>query len=350
MKVSPLVTNGAQQTANVDDGRSASVDRITRAKAVARGEAPVEPTQQTPAQHLQTQRRLRMKTNATPPEIFAEPAAPPAEPTLAAPTPAPVDNPDLNEPAAVVSEENKPLSPQFAALAKQRRALQVKEREIQAREEALKANPQSTMDEGQLKEMINADPLGFILERGITYDRLTQEVLKSMEGGGPALTKVEKELRSELKNLRQDFDTQKKTYSDAQVQAQEDALDQMQADADQLIAADDTYQMIRETESNQDVRRLIRRVFDETGKTISVKEALDDIENDLLEQSLKVSQIKKVQAKLVPPAPVQQTPPAYPSSGPGRQVMRTLTNRDTVSAVPDRRARAIAAAMGKKLA
>jgi hypothetical protein len=296
-----------------------------------------------------------MKTNATPagrdwatPQAETAPA--PAAPQVAVAASPSADTSDTGEPASVASEDPKPLSPQFAALAKRQRALQVKEREIQAREEALKQTSQSTTDAKSLVERMKADPLGLLLENGVTYDQLTQEVLKSMEGGGPALTRVETELKKEIKRLNDALETQTKTQSDTWNQAQAQALSQMQKQADQLIAADDAYQMIRETGSNKDVTALIKRIFDEEGETIDVKEALEMIESDLLEESLKIAKIKKVQSTLNPePAPQQLQAPA-PNDGVRRQTMRTLTNRDTVSAIPSRRDRAIAAAYGKKLA
>ncbi len=343
MKITPLATNGAQGTANIDDGRSAGQDRIARAKALARGEPPPAPTEQSPADQLRSTRTIKMKTQVTPAEFLpqAEPVPAPA-PAAAAPV---GDNPDPIEPAPASSEATKPLSPEYAAQVKRARALQVKEREIAAREAALNKPGLPQTEAATLIERMKADPLGLLLENGVTYDQLTQAVLRSMEGGGPALTKVEQDLRNELKSLREEVQTQKQTLTDSQVAAQESALNQMQKQADQLIAADDTYQMIRETGSNKDVRDLIKRTFDETGEVLDVKEALDEIEKDLLEESLKVARIAKVQAGLNP-APPQKTQGAQPPNG----QMRTLTNRDTVSAIPTRRERALAAAMGKKLA
>ncbi len=340
MKVTPVATNGAQQNANLDDGRSAGQDRVARAKAVARGEQPAAPQQQNPAEQLRNSRSIKMKTQVTPAEFL-----PPVE-QVAAPAPAPAAIiPDPSEPAAVVSEANKPLSPEYAAHVKRARALQVKEREIEAREAALNNPGAPQTDAKVLIERMKADPLGLLLENGVTYDQLTQAVLRSMEGGGPALTKMEQDLRNELKSLREEIQTQKKTQTDSQVAAQESALNQMQKQADQLIAADDAYQMIRETGSNKLVRDLIKRTFDETGEVLDVKEACEELEKDLLEESLKVARISKVQAGLTP-ATLQQQQGAQAPNG----QMRTLTNRDTASPIPTRRERAMAAAMGKKLA
>ncbi len=344
LKITPVATNGAQQNANLDEGRSAGGDRVARAKAIARGETYQEPQRESPADQLRSSRSIKMKTQVTPSEYLPQQTQPAPVPAAAAQAPI-GDNPNPNEPAPVVSEVTKPLSPEYAAHLKRERALQVKEREIQAREDALPKPGAPQTEAATLIERMKADPLGLLLENGVTYDQLTQAVLRSMEGGGPALTKVEQDLRNELKSLKMDIEKQTKNMNDSQVQARDSALDQMQKQADQLIAADDAYQMIRETGSNKDVRELIKRTFDETGEVLDVKEALEEIENDLLAESLKVARIQKVQQGLS--APTQQQIQAAQPRG---QIMRTLTNRDTAVAVPSRRERAIAAALGKKLA
>lgn len=355
MKITQIAnSNGAQKTANIDEGHSASQDKIARAKAIVQGQTP-QPQQQerapSPSEYLQTTRRLRMNTKATPAgRDWAQPVE--TEVTDPAVTTQNDTISDPNEQATATTEDSKPLSPQFAALAKQRRALQVKEREIQAREEALKAAASSPaiVEAKALIERIKADPLGTVLEHGATYDQLTQQVLASMEGATPALTKVENELRNELKSLKEVIENQSKAQTDAQTAAEAKALAQMQKQADQIIATDDAYQMIRETKSNADVSKLIDRIRKEEGEILTVKEAMDMIEADLMAQGLEASQIvERVQAKRNPaPAPQQIQAPQF-NDGMRRQTMRTLTNRDTVSSVPSRRDRAMAAAMGIKL-
>lgn len=348
---------GAQPTANPNAGASASPDRIAKAKAAAAGQDPAAAqTQQ--AQHPETVteklKRIRMRTNVTPgPREYAQTEVPQTETVIENPAVVTqeADISDTTEPTSEAPEDSKPLSPQFAALVKAKRALQVKEREILAREEALKNGSQSTQDVNAFKERIKADPLGLLFENGHTYETLIQIVEDMSKGGGPALTKVETELRKEMKLLKEELESSKKAQTDEKTQSEQRAMAHLQRQADHLIATDDNYQMIRETGSNKDVTDLITRVLKEDGETLEVKEALELIENDLLEESLKIARIKKVQTKLAPePVITQQTAPANSNDGVRRQTMRTLTTRDNVSAVPSRRERAMAAALGKKLA
>ncbi len=301
--------------------------------------APIEQREPTTAEKL---KKIRMKTQVTPtPRDYVPEDAPAPAAAQAA------DNSDAGEPGTAGTEETKPLSPQFAALAKAKRAAQVKEAELLAREERLKAaETGERFTPEQLKERIKGNALEFILEHGGSYDQLTNEVLKSMEGGGPALTKVEQDLRTELKTLRDELSEYKKTQTDSKTSETDRSIARMQTQADQIIATDDAYQLIRETNSNSEVSDLIKRVLKEDGEVLSVKDALDLIENDLLEESLKFARIKKVQSQLT-----QQQTQASPGQDGGRSPqLRTLSNRDTASPIIDRKARAIAAFHGKKLA
>lgn len=280
------------------------------------------------APRIQTPRTLRMNTNATPDREEAQieelpPAVTPPDPKLT--------NPDPNDPANA-SEETKPLSPQLAALRKQQRALQVKERELHAREEALKAASPAqgdVIDKARLK----AEPLSVLLEAGVTYDQLTEAILANQNGGIDA-----KALREQiLKDVTTDVE---KRFTDREAQSEQAALREMEREASQLTASGDTYELVRETRSIPDVMKLIERTYRETGEVLAVTEALQLVEDELINESLKLAGTKKVQSKLAPAEPAQPPPQQQ------RPAMRTLTNRDTASVPLSRKARALAAFNG----
>lgn len=340
---------GVQQTVNPNSGSSASSDKIARAKAIVTGQAPPAAAQDSRSAETSARpqpRTIKMKTNATPAgREWAQPET--AAPAQAASEPHILDN---AEPVTTTQEAPKPLDPQVAAVLKQRRALQAEKSAFEAEKQAFAQKAQPPKDVQDLLERMKARPLGFMIENGIaTYDQLTQEVMRDMEGGTPALTKVEAELRSEIKGLKEALDQQTKTQNDAWTQQQENALNEMQAQADQIIASDDAYQSIREANANQDVKELIKAVLIDEKKTLSVKEALDIIENDLIDEGLKFARLKKVQERVNPAPPPQKIQPTETQDGVRRQTMRTLTNRDIVTSIPSRRERAMAAAQGKKL-
>lgn len=340
IKITPVATRPSVQA---PQGTSVSPEKAARAKAIAAGQTPeevVHDSSEGPAYDHEGRRRLQMKTQHTPgPRQYQTETV--EDPAPAAPI---ADNSVTNEQAQTVSEDKKPLSPQFAELAKAKRALQVKEREILAREEALKKAPQATTDAETVIERIKADPLGILLEHGWTYDSLTQHVLKEMEGGGPALTKVETELRKEITGLKTALEERDKKSADAQSEAERTQDARLLKQAEHLVTTDENYLMIRETGSASEVTELIKAIRKEEGLELTIREAADMVEKDLLEESLKIARIPKVQSSLQP----QQTQPVNSNDG-SRRTMRTLTNRDSTTGRYTPRERAIAAAEGRKL-
>jgi len=130
-----------------------------------------------------------------------------------------------------------------------------------------------------------------------------------------------------------------KTLTDRDVQAEQQVLSQMKKEAQGLIQSGDDYEMVRETGSLPHVIDLIYRTYKKTGEVLDVRAALNLVETDLITETLKVANLKKVRSKIAPdPVPVQPT-------SEGKQ-MRTLTNRDGASIPLDRRSRAIAAMRG----
>lgn len=341
MKVTPLLqTNGAQGAVSVDDGRSASADKIARAKAVASGQQPSAQAQ--PAPQIQNSiHKIKMKTQVTPAPAHApqvETEAPANEVAAAA-----EDNTsDKDVTAQAASEDTKPLSPEAAALIKHKRALDVREKALEARETELKNSGVPQKELQDFKARLKAEPLTVLMDEigPQVYDQLTQAVLKDMEGNTPTVTRLE----NEVKSLKKALEDQNQGLTDKEKAAQDQALASMQRDADKLVAADDAFELVRTHGASKQATALIKRIFDETGEIMDVREALEEIENDLLEQDLKVAQTKKVQSKLQ--SPQIQEPLA--NTGSQRPAMRTLTNRDTVTSVPTAKERAIAAFWGKK--
>lgn len=338
MNIKPITQGtGAPAGSEVDLGRSASSDRMARAKAVANGQQPQEARRDTQVERAeQSIKKIKMRTQRSvfrdlPPEQFEASTEIPPESNI----------PDTID-TSVVSEETKPLSPQFAALAKAKRALQVKEREIEAREQKLSQGQGVSTDHIAI-DRLKSDPLGVLREAGVTNDQLTEALLSHQEQTSPQYTRLE----AEMKALKEGLDNQNKTQTQRDEAQKVQALDQMEREATKLVAQGDDFEMVRETGSIKDVRRLIEKTFDTTGEILDVEEALALIENELIEESLKIARIKKVQSRLTPAQIQQQQPQKVNQSG--VRVMRTLTNRDGASAPFSARERAMAAFHGRKL-
>lgn len=233
----------------------------------------------------------RMKLNTR----TATPNQPPAAPQAAA---APSQNSVVETPA---TEDPKPLSPQFAALAREKRALQVKERELADREKALTESANGTVKLADLK----SKPLEVLLANGVTYDQITEGILANP--GNPELEALKAELREVTDRVNQ-IPKDQEAASKAQV------IQEMTREAQQLAATPD-FELVQATNSVPQVIELIERAFEKTGEVMDVQEAMKLVEDDLFEQNLKIAQSAKIRSALAPAAPAK----------PG---MRTLTNKD----------------------
>lgn len=261
------------------------------------------------AARVQNIKAVKMNTNATP--------GPAGDPSLT------ISDTDGQAEAEV--EATQPLSPQFAALAKQRRALQVKERELSDREKALTG--QAAQGSTDMLARLKSEPLSVLLEAGVTYDQLTQAILADDRGANPEL----RALKAEVQALRDGVD---KKLSDRDAQSEQAVLAEMRKEAEQLTVEGEAFELVRETKSIPMVMELIEKTYRATGEVLDVQEALQLVEDDLIEQSLKTASLSKVQSRVAPRLPPQPQQ---------RQGMRTLTNRDTATAPMTAKQRALAA-------
>lgn len=255
------------------------------------------------AARIQSVRALKMNTNATP-GVMPMDEAPAVEQKLSTPPPDDTADGDI--------EATQPLSPQLAALAKQKRALQVKERELAEREKALASGSATPADHIPLARL-KSEPLSVLLENGVTYDQLTEAILADQSGNGTQM----RDLQKKVDSLEEGFD---KKLSERDQQAEKQVLAEMQREATRLAADGDTYELVRETGSVPHVMQLIEQTYRTTGEVLDVTEAMQLVEDELIGESLKLAALKKVQGRLQPEA----TPTLQPQLRP-----RTLTNRDS---------------------
>lgn len=308
MKISPIAQGQVQ--GSVELGHTVNPVKMERARAIARGEMVPELTEQAPEEKTKLDtRKIKMNTNASP--LEAESSTPVS----------------IEEPAVV--EATQPLSPQFAALAKQKRAIQVKEMELKKREDALAVG---AVKDGSpdLIAKLKSQPLQVLQEHGVTYDQLTEAILA--DGGSNQELQA---LKDELKALKEDVN---KTFTTKEEQAEESALTEMLYEAENLAKEGDAFEMIREQNAYEKVLRLIHSTYKKTGRVLDTQDAMNRVESQLLKDAERLARIKKVQDRM---APQPQAPlPLQPKQ------MRTLTARDSASNSMSAKARAIAAFNG----
>lgn len=333
--------------------------------------APIPPASVTPntmpgdeGREQVSARKITMRTKAyadmpaRPVESAADtaaPTAPAAEVTAPAPVTAPppsAETVSIEEKSGTsdnigqakqAPEETKPLSPQYAELARQRRSLQVKERELVERERALTSQAEGKsdwIDPAALK----SQPLSVLLKHGVTYDQLTEAILADRDGVNPEIIA----LRKEIQDLKTGVD---KSFQEREQRSEQQALAEMRREAESLAREGEEFAVVRETKSIPLVMRLIERTYRETGEVLDVAEAMRLVEDELMQESVKVAALNKIKAKFVPPAtpPTQSpapTPAAQAVQEPKQKQMRTLSSRDSASTVMSAKQRAIAAFNG----
>jgi hypothetical protein len=316
MIVSPI----ASSVPSADVGQPAhSPSAIERAKNAFAGvqmrqsDTPEDPAVSRARQNI---RSLKMKTNASP-ERFLEEAA-----TSNAIS-------DTSGQANATPEDTKPLSPQFAALAKQRRALQVKERELAAQQAALKSDAPRT-DAPDYLSRLKAQPLSVLQEAGVTYEQLTEAILNS-QNVNPEI----QALQDKIKSLEEGFENK---FKERDTQSEQQVLAEMRKEALELASQGDDFEAVRKTNAIPHVMTLIERTYRQTGEVLDVKEAMSLVEDEIVNDGLKrLGDINKIKSALAPkPVPPQQQ----------QRQMRTLTNRDTATPPMSVKARAIAAMNG----
>lgn len=316
MKLSPIAaTDTPAQNIGSIEVSGASTGKLERARSIARGESPQVTQAPQPEKKEQDVRKIKMRTNQTPqqPEPIQEALS---------------SIPDSSEAEATV-EATQPLSPQFAALARQKRALQLEKAEFDKQKAELSSQPTKALEEYKAK--LKSSPMRTMLEEGVSYDQLTEEILSDQGGFNPEI----QELKAQIKALKEGVD---KTLVDRDTQAEQAALNEMRREADRLAKEGDTFEMVRETQSLPKVIDLIHRTYKQTGEILDVTEAMQLVEDELVNDSLKLASYKKIQSKLAP-QPIPQ-----PQQRPNQ--MRTLTARDTAAPTMDRKARALAAFTG----
>lgn len=262
-------------------------------------------------------------------------------------------------PASEVSAESKtssePLSAQYAILARKEKALRQKEQQLKAREAALTAPPKAP-EVGQQepkvdlskfvdKDRLVKDPFTVLNELGLSYDQLTELALNAPRAEELQMMNEIRSLKEELKALRGETESTKKSFEETQKQQYDQAITQIRNEAKQLVKLDPQFETIKATGSINEVVELIERTFNEDGILLTVEEAAQQVESYLVDEAIKLAKLAKIQQKI---APKPQAPVTQKATSQSEQPqLKTLTNSVSSSRKLNARERAILAMEGK---
>ena len=326
MKISPMPAGGTpgQAIGSVEVGKTADSGKIARATAIAQGQTPQEAAPATESARPNV-RALKMRTNySTDRDLtaLAEQATLEKQPEAAQSSIS-----EVLETAPV--EATQALSPQLAALAREKRALQLQRAEIDKVKAELEALKGSGAD--SLEQELKSNPLGTLNKLGITYDQLTQAVLEN-----PHDLELQK-LRQEMAQLKDGFN---QTLAERDKAAEAQIKREIAMEAQRIISEGSDFETVREANAIPLVIELIDRNFRATGEVLDTTEALRLVEEELFKDySSKFSKLSKIRNQIAPANQPQQQM--------AERQIRTLTNRDNATAPMSRRARAIAAMTGQ---
>lgn len=275
---------------------------------------------------------------------------------------------DMTGAVAPVAEEGKPvdnkveakpeekapdqLAAKYAAFARQQKAIREQQRQVQESRKLFELEKESFKklqeEANQYKnkfDLLKTNPLDVLEEAGITYDHLTQMMLN-----GPNVNPEVRNLQRELQNIKKAQEEQKLNAQKAQSDQYDQAKRQIRSDVDSIVNNDPIYETIKATNSMDAVVDLIEMTFKESGNLMSVEQACNEIEEYLVDEAIRLSNLKKIKDKInPPPAPVEEKQVTVQ-----KQQSNTLSNRIVPSTAKpmttrERRERAIAVFQGKQI-
>lgn len=251
-----------------------------------------------------------------------------------------------------------PLRQQYDLLARREKALRAKvqqqEQAMRSREDAFKAKEaelqaQSTVDPKKYVsvERFRQDPLGVMQETGLSYDELTTQII-NQQPLDPRVNSTITRMEAKIQELQQKLEDSGKTYQENQKQAYDSAVNQIRSDVKNLVKTDPSFEMLKATNSINDVVQLIERVYKEEGTLLSVEEASQQVEDYLTEEASRLSRIDKIQKRLNASAKQRVNPTQSPVAKVQQpQQMKTLTNAAGSSRPLSARERALLAFKGE---
>lgn len=239
-------------------------------------------------------------------------------------SPPPVAPPAVTEPAKV---EDERISAQVADMARKeklfRSKIQARELALKQREEALKARETELNDvnryvpKTKITEAFRKDPYQAMRDFDISGDQLTQGLLNQPS----PQDRMIQQLQAQIEELKGSYSKTQTQLQERDTQARQNVVSQIKADVRSLVQSDPQFDTIKSTNSEDAVVEYIEKKFDEEGILISIEQAAEAVENELIEELTKYVQLKKIQERMnpapIPPVsgsnPAKSLPSATPS-------------------------------------
>lgn len=238
---------------------------------------------------------------------------------------------DTSDAAATVTDQEATTTApkdtaRIAALAARERKLREAQRKFQEERSTWEQQQRSSLKPQASPEEVKAKALDDLREK-IAQDPLA----------------VLSELGLELQDLKNSQASVSKTLEDSQTQARQQAVRQITADVSRLVNSNVEFETVKAMDAVPAVVQLIEDTFDKDGILLSVEDAAKQVEDYLVEETLKALNIPKIKTRLAPPTPEAEAPGKV---APKMQTLSRSTAPTTGRALSARE-RAILAFQGK---
>lgn len=262
-------------------------------------------------------------------------------------------------PEAVESEKvtDPEVEKRFKQIAQKERALRAKihqeNQRLKVREEALKAKEaqysqpqQPDLTQYIHRDKVKADPLTALEEAQVSWDELTQQAI-NRQPTDPRVTNHINKLQQQIQQLEEQNKLNQQASQQQQQTTYQAAIKQITNDVRQLVNSDPEFETVKKTNNTKEVVKLIEKVYARDGIALSVEEAAKEVENYLIEEALKVTQIDKIKKRIeAANASRAKTDEKTPATKEQTQSTKTLTNAMSSARKPSAKERAIARANG----
>jgi hypothetical protein len=253
--------------------------------------------------------------------------------------------PNAPEQAAPEVKTEQP-NPQMEAFARKERQLRKLQMEIQAEKQRLEGEATKYQTDYLPKSRLQEDPLSVLAEMGYDTQKLSEMLLNAPNSNDPTV----RMFQQKIKALEDKQAASEKRAQEAVTQQYEQAKRQIENEAKLLVDGNADYETIKSAGMHSAVTELILQTFEKTGVLMDVAEAAEQVENHLVEEGLKFAKINKIQQKLQPQAPAEQTQPGKQTAqGQIKTITQNLAQPQTGKRLTEKErvARAMAAFNGK---
>lgn len=248
----------------------------------------------------------------------------------------------------VKQQDTATQDPKLDQYARKEKELMRRKREIDAQLASERTKWQQQEQEYKTnyipKSRLSEDPLSVLNDAGVSYEKLTELILQQPNQNDPTI----RALKSEIEALKNKYNEGEKKQQEQITQQYQQAMKQIGTEVKLLVDGDAEYETIKETGMYDAVSELIEQTYQSEGYLMDISEAAKEVENYLVEEAMKMSQLKKVQSRSKP----ADTPQAQASASNTQSQIKTLTNAQakptvTRTSEKERRERALAAFHGK---